>query len=919
MKKILLLLIPFILLASEQKVSIQLEWKHQFEFAGIYAAIEQGYYKDIGLEVEIKEFKDGIDISDDVVSGKSTFGFSSSSLILSKLQNKPIVLLASYFKQNALALVVREDIKNVQDLKNKKIMAMKYEIEHTSIGVMLKDNGLEKKDYTLVKHDFNVNKFINGEVDAMSVFITNQPYLLNKKNISYNILNPSDYGFYTYDGELFTSERFAKNNKKLTQGFINATNKGWKYAFLNKREIIDVIYNKYSKRKSKDALLFEANEIEKLFKTNVFKMGAIIPELLELNARIFEKLGLLEEDIDIRKVLKSFLFTTLHEKEKDFKLTKEEKNYLKKKGKIILCVDPHWMPFESFKNGKYIGLAADYFKFFAKTTDIYFDIKETSSWNESISLMKERKCDILSLVMQTPSRKKYMNVTSAYINLPLVIATKHDVNFISDISTLRGKKLGVTKNYAYGEVLRKKYPNLEIINVENVEDGLKQVSSGKLFAYFDSSATIAYMFQKKFNGELKISGKLDEKWEHGIGVRNDEKLLFSIMEKTVGSIDANTKKELLNKWIAIKYDNGINYTLIFQMLFISFLILLATLFWIRKLSLLNKELRFAKDKAEEAKQTKALFLANMSHEIRTPMNSILGMSYLIKETKLSRIQYDYIQKIENSSNNLLQLIEQILDFSKLEAQKLKLKKVNFNMIDVLNSVENTILLNTYEKGLEYTTHYNKSDLMQLHGDSLRLAQILINLTSNAVKFTHEGKVELFVKKLNDKRFRFEVKDTGIGLSNEQIENIFSSFTQADSSITRKYGGTGLGLTISKELIELMNGNIWVESFVGKGSSFIFEIDLEDKGYGENAANTNNQVNYKKEDLNKLLLNDKMANELFVKLKNATIKRRPQLCAPILQEFSNYNLSQETQELFDSVNDLITTYKFDEARKILDER
>ncbi|WP_321777536.1 ABC transporter substrate-binding protein [Sulfurimonas sp.] len=180
MKKLLLLLLPFVLFASTQKVSIQLEWKHQFEFAGIYAAIEQGYYEDIGLEVEVKEFKDGINISDDVVNGKSTFGFSSSSLIFSKLQNKPIVLLASYFKQNALALVVRDDIKSVKDLKNKKIMAMKYEIEQTSIGIMLQDNGLKKGDYTLVKHDFSIDKFINGEVDAMSIFITNQPFLLKK-------------------------------------------------------------------------------------------------------------------------------------------------------------------------------------------------------------------------------------------------------------------------------------------------------------------------------------------------------------------------------------------------------------------------------------------------------------------------------------------------------------------------------------------------------------------------------------------------------------------------------------------------------------------------------------------------------------------------------------------------------------------
>ncbi|WP_321777535.1 ATP-binding protein [Sulfurimonas sp.] len=678
-----------------------------------------------------------------------------------------------------------------------------------------------------------------------------------------------------------------------------------------------MIYKKYSKRKSIDALMFEANEVEKLFKTNIFTIGAIVPELLELNAKVFEKLGLLKDDIDIREMLKSFLFTTLNEKEKDFKLTEEEKNYLKKKKKIILCIDPHWMPFESFKNGKHIGLTADYFKVFEKTTDINFIVKKTSSWSESIALMKEKKCDILSLVMQTPLGKRYMSVTSPYIELPLVIATKPHVNFISDISTLEGKKLGITKDYSYEEILRTKYPKLEIIDVKNVEDGLKQVSEGKLFAYFDSSASIAYMFQKKFNGELKISGKLDTKWEHGIGVRNDETLLLSIMEKTVRSLDANKKKELLNKWVAIKYDKEINYSLIFQMLFFSFLIILAVLFWVRKLSILNKNLVFAKNKAEEAKKTKATFLANMSHEIKTPMSSILGMSYLIKETKLNKIQYDYIQKIETSSNNLLQLINDILDFSKLEAKKLKIKKVDFNLIDVLNNVENTVLVNTYEKGLEFKTHYDKTASTKLYGDSLRLTQILINLTSNAVKFTQEGKVELFIKQLNNKRFRFEVKDTGIGLSDKQIQNIFSSFTQADSSTTRKYGGTGLGLTITKELVELMNGEIWVKSFMEKGSSFIFEIDLKISKNTKNNTSKNEQKNYEKQ--NKIILNELMADELFLKLKKATAKRRPQLCTPILEEFNNYALSQKTQKLFNEVNELIIKYKFDEAKEKLNER
>ena len=270
--RVVLLLIILFNIAIADKISIQLEWKHQFEFAGFYTALEKGFYKDVGLDVEIKEFEDGINISEDVINGKSTFGIASSALILERLKNKPVVLVASYFKQNALAIVTKPHIKTPEDLKNKKIMALDWEMGHTSLGVMLKDYGINKDDYTLVNHDFKIDKFVNGEVDAMSIFITSQPYELDRLGISYNILNPANFGIYSYDVELFTSEIFANKNPKIVEDFVEATNRGWEYAFKNKEEIVDLIYNKYTKRKTKESLLYEANQTEQIFKTNIFKI-----------------------------------------------------------------------------------------------------------------------------------------------------------------------------------------------------------------------------------------------------------------------------------------------------------------------------------------------------------------------------------------------------------------------------------------------------------------------------------------------------------------------------------------------------------------------------------------------------------------------------------------------------------------------
>tara|TARA_B100000795_G_scaffold19664_1_gene13087 strand:+ start:31918 stop:33780 length:1863 start_codon:yes stop_codon:yes gene_type:complete len=265
---------------------------------------------------------------------------------------------------------------------------------------------------------------------------------------------------------------------------------------------------------------------------------------------------------------------------------------------------------------------------------------------------------------------------------------------------------------------------------------------------------------------------------------------------------------------------------------IMILVLLIEIFFVikpalNKLRESHQKLISTNKKLIQSDKTKSEFLANMSHEIRTPLNGVIGMAHILSQGKLDSEQKDSVGAIKTSAQNLLDVINEILDFSKLESGKSQVEDVDFSLNELVNQVLKILSPTAISKGLDLLSHLDKDIPEIIKSDELKIRQILTNLIGNAIKFTENGKIILDVRQTEVEddysELTFSIKDTGIGIPSKKLETIFESFTQADSSTSRKFGGTGLGLSICKKLTELLNGKIWAESDYGKGSTFIFSV------------------------------------------------------------------------------------------------
>jgi len=544
--KFFLLLISFIYLFAYENVTVQLNWKYQFEFAGFIMAKEKGFYKQAGLNVKLKEIDKNIDVVDYVLKHENTYGVGDSSLIDSALHKRAIELLMPIYDHSlyVLAAVNIPEFKTLQDIKKHDVIMDQFAIKSPAILAMLKAQKIDIS--TLNIKQMNYFEDINKS-GVFAIYESNKLYELQKLGIPYKLFKPSDYKFDVYGDIFFTSRQEYNNHPTRVKKMIDATKKGYIYAFNHIDETINVILNKYNTQHlTKEKLLFEA----KILKKYLSKTFTFDTERLDHIANIY----ILVEGVrhvNLKHCHKS-LYNSIYYY---LKFTKKEQEFIKTHTIHAISTDS-WEPFNLMINGSLGGIAIDYWKYIKSVAKIKSTCTVVHQWDKVLNSIKDKKSDLTCSTTITPDREKYALFSKPYASFPIVLATRNDVGFVNDIEVLKDKTIVVGKDYTAAKLMKKHYPNLKLLEVKDTNEALKLVSEGKVFGAVDILPVIAYKINKYNYVNLKISGKTPWTFNVRFMIRKDYPELVSIINKVIDSTPKSKRDEIYKKWIAVKFQTG---------------------------------------------------------------------------------------------------------------------------------------------------------------------------------------------------------------------------------------------------------------------------------------------------------------------------------------------------------------------------
>jgi two-component system sensor histidine kinase EvgS len=517
--------------------------------------------------------------------------------------------------------------------------------------------------------------------------------------------------------------------------------------------------------------------------------------------------------------------------------TPEEKAWIKDHPVVLFTGAPRLAPIEMVVNGQYEGVAAEYLNAISRKSGLRFQFVPINLWSAAQRALLDRKIDLIPNATTwgiSDTVRSQVALTEPYFFSPAVVITRSDSPVTSSLDSFNGKTIATRRGASYAEIIRNQYPQITLLLTDDTQETLDAVVEGKAAAAVGPSAVLVPFLRRKYAGLLGISGAVNGMpLSVEMAVRLDDPLLYSIIRKSLNSLTADETDKIEDSALD-QSDYGAPSLMSILRYRIRELLVLCVL--IALLGLFAYRARVAHRAAEKSELAKSRFLAVMSHEIRTPMNAVLASIEMLEQTTLNARQQKLANTAATASEALLSLLDDVLDLSKLDAKRLELERIPTDVGALTLKVADIVRVRAREKGLPIDVDIDDSIHRDVLIDPTRLRQVLLNLLTNALKFTEHGSIKVTLGIVNhsgkphDATLSVRVTDTGIGISPDQQASLFQAYTQADSSTTRRYGGTGLGLTICKELIELMGGQIALESAVNVGTrvSFTLPVQLVDR-------------------------------------------------------------------------------------------
>lgn len=532
-------------------VSVQVNWNHQFQFAGFYAALMQGYYEEAGMDVHLHSWKPGMKVLDEVLSGHADFGVGYGSMVADYAKGAPIKLVMSAFQFSPMVILSHDPVSDWSDLSGKTLM------HYGNMQIMSLLERIQSKLSSPLKEvtaSGDLNDFAQKRVDLYAAYVTNEPFRLKQMGVPFYTLDPKTYGVHSYGDLVITSRRWAQQHPLNVQKFKQATIRGWEYALAHPQKVIDYLLRHFPTVKSREALLNEAKETVKFVRSGQVPIGHIEPAKLMATAAEAKEAGLLTQAQFDALNMQDFIFDEL-----DSVFTQEELAYLATHPQVKLANDIDWEPFEHIDDdGRYQGIAADYFALLSQKLGIEFVPNKTQLWSEAMKSAKSGLLEVFSCAVATPERREYMQFTEPYLSFPMVLAGRKEMTFIKDYSQLQGEKVAVVEGYWSHETLSHYYPGIELVVVKSVKEGLEALIDGRVQVYSGNLGAINFALQKYGLTGVHIVGQSDHRFELAIGVHKSHPVLFSVLQKGLASISEVERQAIFNRWIRLEVVNRLD-------------------------------------------------------------------------------------------------------------------------------------------------------------------------------------------------------------------------------------------------------------------------------------------------------------------------------------------------------------------------